>query len=122
MIRDGYFVRLNVGYPISTLLNILLLLTYLFRPLRINTSKYFIPITSIQNLIYLLGMNLLIPVRASNRLKSAGEIKCTFSENGYMGILLVLPSHWRAERVNCCQSVRNGGGFPSFPAFNSYLQ
>lgn len=62
---DGYFLVLNVGYPIATLLNLLLLLTYLTRPLKMNTSKYFIPITATQNLIYSLGMNLLTPVRAS---------------------------------------------------------
>ncbi|XGW11963.1 hypothetical protein V3C99_012992 [Haemonchus contortus] len=52
MIIDSYYFVTILLLSSSILINSLLLLVYFLRPLKMNTSKYFIPITAIQNIAY----------------------------------------------------------------------
>lgn len=62
MIVDTYLILQLVGYPIAILLNVLLLILYFIRPLKMNSSRYFIPITAAQNVAYSMCAILLAPV------------------------------------------------------------
>ncbi|VDO92166.1 unnamed protein product [Heligmosomoides polygyrus] len=61
MIKDGLFISAQVGNTIALVLNASVLITYFLRPLKMNTSKYFIPISSVQNIVYSLCGMLVIP-------------------------------------------------------------
>ncbi|KAK5978463.1 hypothetical protein GCK32_018850, partial [Trichostrongylus colubriformis] len=61
MTMDYTFIMNKSILATSLGVNFLLLFVYFYRPLRINTSKYFVPITAIQNIIYSLSAFVSVP-------------------------------------------------------------
>lgn len=78
MLVDGLFVMLQIGYPIAILLNIVLGLTFFLRPLKMNASKYFIPIMAAQNIIFSMCSMLAVPVRVHHSVQVEELCKCAY--------------------------------------------
>ncbi|XGW11983.1 hypothetical protein V3C99_013004 [Haemonchus contortus] len=61
MTADYIFLMSEIISPVALIVNCLLLLVYFCRPLKINTSKYFVPITAVQNIIHSLTVLISVP-------------------------------------------------------------